>query len=364
MISGIFPMTTSQRSRRDFLTRAAHLAALALLPTRAYAQNPDPELTQLLDSIIGVDMHSHAGAVHASQNVVGVDIAASMKQGRMTAICLGHTGDAPVIRREGNRIFTFRSPAPGELWYHTESKLHFLDGVVKSQGLRRALKRGDIEQAHKDKAPAIVQMIEGAQFLEGKLERVAEVHRRGVRQLQLVHFMYRDPVGDIQTENPDQGGLTGFGRELIAECNRLGMVIDTAHATMKFVEQAAKASKTPLIFSHTHMNPAPGPLSRTMSTEHARLIAQTGGVVGIWTIMGEGTLASYADRIARAVDAAGVDHVGLGSDVGGPARNVWPDYAIFPDIVQALRRKGFKPVDIGKIAGGNYVRVFNASCVT
>ena len=345
-------------SRRDFL---AAVTALSLFPTRTLAQAPNRELTQLLDTIIGVDMHSHAGAVHASQNVAGVDIAASMRQGRMTAVCLGHTGDAPVIRREGNRIFTFRSPAPGELWYHTESKLHFIDGVVRSQGLRRALKRGDIEQAHKDRAPAIVQMIEGAQFLEGKLERVEEVHRRGVRQLQLVHFMYRDPVGDIQTENPDQGGLTGFGRELIAECNRLGMVIDTAHATMKFVEQAAKASKTPLIFSHTHFAPEPGPLSRLVSREHARLIAQTGGVIGIWGISSDGTLSLLADRVARMADAVGVDHVGLGSDVGGSGRNIWPDYALFPELVLLLRKKGFSPVDIGKIAGGNYVRVFNAS---
>jgi membrane dipeptidase len=61
------------------------------------------------------------------------------------------------------------------------------------------------------------------------------------------------------------------------------------------------------------------------------------------------------------VDAIGVDHVGLGSDVGGAGRNVWPDYADFPAVVSLLRQKGFRAEEIGKLVGGNYVRVFNAS---
>jgi membrane dipeptidase len=203
-------------------------------------------------------------------------------------------------------------------------------------------------------------MIEGADFLEGRLERIAEVHRRGVRQLQLVHFL-RSDLGDRQTEAPQLDGLSGPGREAIAECNRLGLVIDTAHGTIQMVEMAAKASRTPLIFSHTHWNPRPGPFSRAVSSEHMKLVAQTGGVTGIWSLHATGTLADFVDRIARAVAAAGIDHVGLGSDVGGSGRNVWHDYAAFPEIVGLMRKKGFSAADIGKIAGGNYVRVFNAS---
>jgi membrane dipeptidase len=92
------------------------------------------------------------------------------------------------------------------------------------------------------------------------------------------------------------------------------------------------------------------------------VIAQTKGVVGIWGIAPTfETLPAFVDGIARAVDAVGVDHVGLGSDVGGAARNVWLNYAAFPTLVQLLRQKGFKAEEIGKLVGGNYVRMFNAS---
>jgi membrane dipeptidase len=281
----------------------------------------------------------------------------------MTAVCLGHTGDGPALGRDAADRLVIRNAAAGELWRHTRARLDFMDDMVRRQALRRALQRGDLERAHHDRAPAIVQLIEGCPFLEGRLERFAEVHRRGVRQLQLLHFL-RSDLGDNQTESPDQGGLTALGRQVIAECNRLGLVVDTAHGTMQFVEQAATASRTPLVLSHTHVTRQPGFRSRLVSREHATLIAQTGGVVGIWSIVTADVqaLSDFADRLARAVDAVGVDHVALASDIGGRVRSVWTDYASFPDIVRFLRQKGFSAADIGKIVGGNYVRVFNASC--
>jgi membrane dipeptidase len=324
--------------------------------------DPDPELTRLLDAVIGIDIHSHAGGVHFRSRP-NIDLAAQMRQGRMTAVCLGHTGDGPAILRDADDRVVTREPRAGELWRHTQERLDFLDWMVRTQGLRRALKPGDLEQAHRDRAPAIVQHIEGCQFLDGRLERIAEVYRRGVRQFQPLHFL-RSDLGDNQTEAPEQGGLTALGRQVIAECNRLGMVVDTAHGTMQFVEQAATASRTPLVLSHTHVTRQPGPRSRVVSREHARLIAQTGGVVGIWPVTTSDvqSLSDFADRVARTVDIVGVDHVGLASDVGGRARTLWTDCALFPEIVRLLRLKGLSPTDIGKIVGGNYVRVFNASC--
>jgi membrane dipeptidase len=341
----------------------------AFLPGCTSAQGPqypvsDPELARIVDAVIGVDMHSHAGGVHFRSSP-GVNLAAQMRRGRMTAVCLSHTGDGPVIRRgPDNRVVTTRNPEPGELWRHTQARLDFLDDMVRKQGLRRVLNLGDLEAAHRDRAPAIVQSVEGCQFLEGRVERVSDVYRRGVRQLQLVHF-FRSELGDNQTESPEQGGLTPLGRHIIAECNRLGIVVDTAHGTLLFVEQAAKVCRTPLLLSHTSVTRRPAPLSRLISREHGMVIAQTGGVVGVWAIAPTfDALPAFVDGIARAVDALGVDHVGLGSDVGGAPRNVWPDYAAFPTIVQLLRQKGFSAVEIGKLVGGNYVRVFNASART
>src|SRR4030095_16505379 len=190
----------------------------------------DPEIAALVDSIIAVDMHSHAAGAGGGPKPTS-DLAERMRTGRMTAVCLDYSSDLPVIRRErDDRIRTVRQPEPGELWRHTQRRLAWFDALVKDQGLRRVLRPGNLEAAHRERAPAIVQAIEGCQFLEGKLERVAEVYRRGVRHLQLVHF-FRSDMGDNQTEPADQGGLTPFGRDAIAECNRVGVVIDVAHAT-------------------------------------------------------------------------------------------------------------------------------------
>ena len=138
----------------------------------------------------------------------------------MTVVCLQHASDVPVTQRDPqNRVRVMREPESGELWRFTQSRLAWFDNLVKSQGLRRALRRGDLEAAHRDRAPAIVQAIEGCQFMEGRLEHIGEVHRRGVRHLQLVHFM-RSDLGDNQTESPTQGGLTPLGRDVIADLHR------------------------------------------------------------------------------------------------------------------------------------------------
>jgi membrane dipeptidase len=324
----------------------------------------DPEIAVLLDSVVGIDIHSHAAGANARPKPI-YDLAERIRAGRMTAVCLSHPGDAPVIRREpDNRIRTVRQPDPGELWRFTQRRLKWFDDLVAEQGFRRALRQGDLDAAHRDKAPTIVQTIEGCHFLEGKLERIGEVYRRGVRHLQLVHFL-RSDLGDNQTEPADQGGLTEFGRETIAECNRLGIVIDVAHATMQLVEAAAKASKTPLILSHTAVaRTQPAQFSRRISPEHARLVASTGGVIGVWGNPATfKSMGDYVAAIALAVDVAGPEHVGLGTDNSGfgPTPAVWDDYRDFPLLVSQMRRRGFSSDDIRKIGGGNYLRVFNLS---
>jgi membrane dipeptidase len=355
-------------TRRDALRGIAALGVLALAgcATRA-REDPDlraadPATARLAAGIIGVDMHSHAGGV-LYRAKPSYNIAERMRQGGLTAVCLGHTGDGPVLRREPDgRIAIRYQPAPGELHRHTLERLGFFDALIRDQGLRRMLKPGDLEAAHKAGAPAIVQAIEGCQFLEGRLERVGELHRRGVRHLQMVHFL-RSDLGDNQTESPGQGGLTAFGREMIAECNRVGMVVDVAHGTMAFVEQAAAVCRTPLVLSHAPLSAGtPRPLSRAISPQHAKLVAQTGGVVGIWTIVGNfRSWSDWVDGVARTADGVGVDHVGIGSDIGGAAKNHLTDYRDFPLVLKLLRERGFSPEEIGKIAGGNYVRVFNRS---
>jgi membrane dipeptidase len=324
----------------------------------------DPALRRLLESVIGVDMHSHAAGANG-RPAPTYDLGERMRQGRMTAVVLGHSGDNPVLKRDAdNRVQVAREPKPGELWQFTRRRLDWCDDLVSSQRLRRFLAPGEIEAAGREGTPGIVQAIEGCQFLEGRVERIEEVHRRGVRHLQLVHFL-RSDLGDHQTESPVHGGMTPLGREVIAECNRLGIVVDVAHGTLAFVESAAQACRAPLILSHTNLTQRPlHPFTRLISGDHGKVVAQTGGVVGIWGApSGFKTLTGYVEGIARAVDRLGVEHVGFGTDNSGFGRSaaVWSDYADFPLVVHLLRKRGFAPEEIRKIAGGNYVRVFNAS---
>ena len=97
---------------------------------------------------------------------------------------------------------------------------------------------------------SIIQDIEGLDFLETKLERLEESHRRGVRTMQLVHYTPND-IGDFQTGAVVHNGLTPFGADVIRACNRLGVVVDVAHATADTVKQAVKVSSKPLLLSHT-----------------------------------------------------------------------------------------------------------------
>jgi membrane dipeptidase len=351
------------------VTRREVLAALGALTLGACASRgadvlrSDAETARLLDGVIGVDIHSHAAGANA-QRTPTYDLAAHVREGSMTAVCLQYSADGSVLQRDpNNRVLITRAPEPGELWRRTQRRLAWFDDIVRSQGLRRALAPGDLEAAHRDRAPAIVQAIEGCQFMEGRLERIGEVHRRGVRHLQLVHFL-RSDLGDNQTEPPTQGGLTPLGREVIAECNRLGAVVDVAHGTLALAEGAARASRAPLVLSHTDLTPRIlDPYTRLISADHGRLVASTGGVVGIWANPNFMTLSRYVDGVARAAETLGVDHVALGTDNSGFGHTeaIWSDYADFPVIVQLLRRAGFSAADVGKLAGGNYVRVFNQS---
>src|SRR5262249_60655555 len=108
----------------------------------------------------------------------------------------------------------------------------------------------------------------------------------------------------------------------------------------------------------------PAQSARRVPPDHARLVASAGGVVGVWgSPSAMRSVSDYVDTIAAAVEVAGVEHVGFGTDNSGfgatPA--VWDDYRDFPLIVRLMRKRGLSAGEIRKIAGGNYLRVFNLS---
>ena len=159
------------------------------------------------------------------------------------------------------------------------------------------------------------------------------------------------------------GGLTDMGAAVIQRCNTRGVVVDVAHGTLELVRRAAAVTSKPLVLSHTSLTTRPGPFTRLITPEHAKLVAGTGGVIGIWPVASLfPDMAALAGAMARMAAVAGVDHVGLGTDtmgLVGPA--TFTSYADLPGLTSALLAAGFSEGDVRKLMGGNYERVFAAS---
>jgi membrane dipeptidase len=370
-------------SRRNFVATAVGAGGAMLLGQlhlNAAADDLAARLAQVLSKTMGIDMHNHvypAGTEPHPQHGPGAGnsqpppkeqqqllLGEELKRSGLTAVCASFVLDFAGNEKPGD--------ARGNLlrWFTT------LDTQLEKGHIRRALNLNDLKIAHDRGEPTIVQSVEGAMFIEGRLNRVDEVYKRGLRHLQLLHE--RDdmvsPLGDVNTAPAHLGGLTAFGAEVIKECNRLGIVVDLAHASHETVLGALKVITEPFIVSHTSLNSRTGGdprtvqmmQSRLISKEHAKVVADAGGIVGVWTHLA-GSLTEFVESIKSMVDAIGIDHVGIGSDtdllssrVGAGTNRAWPGLTggFFPAVAGEMLRQGFLPDEISKVGGGNYCRIF------
>jgi membrane dipeptidase len=285
---------------------------------------------------------------------------------------------------------------PGDAYDRFLKGLAAMDRQLERNSMKRSLSAGDVRAAHTAGQPTVIQAVEGAHFLQGHLERVEEAYQRGLRHLGLLHDSDASvPLGDVYTNPPSFGGLTAFGTSVIKECNRLGMLIDLAHANLQTTEMALKVTTRPVIISHTGLDTQLGSDARMaermrprlISNRQARMVANAGGLVGVWTHLSDSPL-EYARNVRALADVIGVDHVCIGTDTkltqpsarpggppagsgGGPNRPrigertnlAWADQTagFYYVVVDALLKTGFAPDEIGKIGGGNFLRVFGAA---
>jgi membrane dipeptidase len=218
---------------------------MLLAPERVRSADIDPRVADIVAKTIAADRHSHV-QIRFTNGFAGagpdpdIDLADEMKRSGFSAVCQTYGVDALLARQ------------PGDYYKHQLQALAFEDRLLKRNRMRRALNMSDFEAAHRQRQPVIIQSTEGAQFLDGRLERLEENYKRGLRHLQLLHE--RDdmvsPLGDVYTAAAHLGGLTPFGAEVIKECNRLGIVVDLAHGNDQTVRAALKVAAQPLIISH------------------------------------------------------------------------------------------------------------------
>jgi membrane dipeptidase len=322
------------------------------------AQRDDAQ--RLAQETVSVDLHSHPGMFSAPLSLLSTDEQlVRMTSGRLKAALFAAVGDGPLIgRRPQGGLYATREPRPGELYGYTYRSLDSVRARVTAGKAVLILTPADLDSARTQGQPGVILAVEGGDFLDGRIDRVQEAHGRGIRSIQLTHYRVNE-LGDIQTEPAIHGGLTAFGKDVIREMNRLGMVIDVAHLTHDGVRQAVELSRKPVILSHTVLE---APWARAVSREHARLVSTRGGVIGIFPVnIYYYGFSGYIEHISKMIKAVGVDHVGVGTDMDGisPASFcTYSDYSEWPSIGGALLARGYSREDVAKVTGGNFLRVF------
>lgn len=200
--------------------------------------------------------------------------------------------------------------------------------------------------------------IEGLHALEGKPDNLERLYDAGYRMMGLTHFFDNALGGSAHGEN--KGGLTPFGRDLVIEMERKGIIIDLAHAAPRLIDDVLALASRPVVVSHTGVK---GTCERTRNLDDRQLraIAANGGLVAI-AYFPEAVCGTDAAAIARAIrytgDLIGFDHVALGSDFDGAVTTPF-DVTGLPLLWHALRETGLEESEIAAIAGGNAIRLLN-----
>lgn len=321
-----------------------------------------------------IDAHAHPGRtfVNGAENLSGLiwvyaklghfepQAIKDMQAGGLTAATFAAVSDFQVLGLEGEGLTARRNFEPGEAWASYRRQIGHLQALA-AQGLVLPIKApADIEAARATGKVGALLAVEGGDFLEGKPERVELAYADGVRSITLVHYRNNE-LGDIMTGPSTNGRLTPAGLAVVRAMNRAGMLIDVAHASTASAMDAINASAAPVMASHVHIhgmvrNP------RFIAPSLAMAVAEKGGgVLGAWPAgIGISDLRGFVDRTFELVDAVGIDHVCLGTDMDGNYKPVFDTYANLPLYVAGLLQRGMHEPEVAKVIGGNFLRVFTA----
>jgi membrane dipeptidase len=285
--------------------------------------------------------------------------------------------DIPKMRRGGLNVPFFAAYSQGYSSHHrnlsrTLALLYALHWTVKANGSSMALAKSvqDIERLAALGIIAAVPAVEGAYCVrpqDGR-EILRQLYDLGVRALSLT-WNHSNSLGEgvartYPEGTPSDGGLTGFGREVIEEVNRLGIILDVSHLSKATFWGVLEASRAPIIASHSGIS-AVRQHDRNLDDDQIRALARAGGAVQVafarnflWEPARLATVASIVHHIDHIVRLVGVDHVGIGSDFDGTdVPEDLADASGLPRIAQELTGRGYGKSDIERILGGNTMRI-------
>ncbi len=370
----------------------------------------DAEVMKVHKSAILIDTHNDV----PMKTMAGFDI------GKRAAD--GHT-DLVRLREGGVGAVFFAAYVPAGKVKEKQAAHHALEAIdsIRNDIVRRypdgfawADSAGGIEAAHRGGKVAALIGVEGGHAIENSLRILRTFYALGARYMTLTHSNtndWADSSGDVN--NPaikHHGGLTEFGREVVREMNRLGMLVDVSHVSDETFRDVLEVSSAPVMASHSSCR-ALCNVPRNMTDEMIVAMAKKGGVIHInfacdflsqknadavasmraydrWAELEKkyagdperlraeirklraemrakvprATLADVVAHIDHVVKIAGVDHVGIGSDFDGIscAPEGLDDVSKFPNLTRALLEKGYSAADIRKIYGGNTLRLMRA----
>ncbi|KAG6866671.1 hypothetical protein C0991_000781 [Blastosporella zonata] len=233
----------------------------------------------------------------------------------------------------------------------------------------------DIRSAIKNGRIASLLGVEGAHQIGNSLAVLRQYHALGVRYMTLTHTCHNafaDSCGYLPGIIPLHNGLSPFGRTLIREMNRLGVLIDLSHTSDATATEVLKLSKAPVIWSHSSAR-AVHDVPRNVPDDVLRLVGtgqgQTDAVVMInfspffVADPGEANVGTVADHVEHVAKVAGKKHVGLGSDYDGigDVPIGLEDVSKYPALIAELYRRGWNKYDLAALTGGNLLRVFEAA---
>jgi membrane dipeptidase len=367
--------------------------------TAAPAEDDAARARRIHADLIGVDSH-----IDTVQRVVNQGVDLSQRQAKTHV-------DLPRLEESGMVAPFFALWAPmyyqgGEAVRRTLQMRDAIQSLLDAHPdqIELALTAADVRRIAATGRIAAVLTVEGGHQIANDLAILRMYHRLGVRSMTLTHFRSNDWV-DSSTDAPRHGGLAPFGREVVREMNRLGMIVDVSHVSDQAFYDTLKVTTKPLIASHSSCRTL-SDVPRNMTDDMIRALAGNGGVISInfgagfvnardaetlrrrigamaatepslagraldefnaadyvrefgRMLPASATLEDVVAHVDHAVKVGGIDHVGIGSDWDGinsiPAG--LEDVSKMPALTEALLRRGYREADVRKILGGNLLRV-------